>query len=196
MSRVDHELDHHGDVILVLEAMIKDEDEKTLSPHDAHDATDATDATGAEPSPATTSSPPDSHLKTTTKAKIYRYRVSSRHLCLASPVFRSMLEGPWKESPGTYESPGEVKATDWDPEAMLTLLRIVHGRHRAVAKSLTVNQLCNVAILVDYYKCHEAVEPYTDHWLPMLSTSCPNEFNGHTMLYLFISAVFRERQVF
>jgi hypothetical protein len=108
-----------------------------------------------------------------------------------------MLEGPWQETPGTNSSPREVETSDWNPEAMLTLLRIFHGRHKAVPKRPTVEQLCEVAILVDYYKCHDAVELYTDLWVPVLKESCPKEFaQDESLAILFISVVFRVKEVF
>ncbi|KAG5962473.1 hypothetical protein E4U57_006971 [Claviceps arundinis] len=75
-----------------------------------------------------------------------QFQLSSRHLALASPVFRTMLNGSWKESaPSSERSNGSTKtlsrlqsglngqvlyemaATEWDAEDFLLLMNIVHG---------------------------------------------------------------------
>ncbi|KAG5966725.1 hypothetical protein E4U56_001190 [Claviceps arundinis] len=75
-----------------------------------------------------------------------QFRLSSRHLALASPVFRTMLNGSWKESATSSERSNgstktlsrlqsglngqvlyELAATEWDVEDFLLLMNIVHG---------------------------------------------------------------------
>lgn len=90
-----------------------------------------------------------------------RMRVSLQHLILASPVFQTMLDEPFKE--GTVcESGRQIITRTWDAEAMTIILNIIHGRHREVPRSLSLETLAKFAIVVDYYEFHEVVELFVD----------------------------------
>jgi hypothetical protein len=56
----------------------------------------------------------------------------------ASPVFKRLLTGGWKESV-TYLKQGSVQVTadDWDTEAILIVLRAIHGQYYALPSSGT-----------------------------------------------------------
>ncbi|KAM0250809.1 hypothetical protein ACHAP5_002026 [Fusarium lateritium] len=93
------------------------------------------------------------------------FRVSSRHLSLASPVFRAMLESKFKESRLNEQGLYEIQATEWDTEALVILLDIIHGHHRDVPKRISVETLSHIAIIVDYYGCHEIMELVFTAWM-------------------------------
>ncbi|KAM0439217.1 hypothetical protein ACHAQK_006323 [Fusarium lateritium] len=93
------------------------------------------------------------------------FRVSSRHLSLASPVFRAMLESKFKESRLNEQGLYEIQATEWDAEALVILLDIIHGHHRDVPKQISVETLSHIAIIVDYYGCHEIMELVFTAWM-------------------------------
>ena len=65
------------------------------------------------------------------KESCFRFQVSLKHLTLASPVFKKMVTGSWKESV-TYLKEGsvEINAENWDSEALLILLCVIHGQHK------------------------------------------------------------------
>ncbi|KAM0500862.1 hypothetical protein ACHAP8_004579 [Fusarium lateritium] len=86
------------------------------------------------------------------------FLVSSRHLSLASPVFRAMLESKFKESQLNEQGLYEVQASEWDAEAFVILLDIMHGHHRDVPKRISAEILSHMAIIVDYYSCHEIMD--------------------------------------
>ncbi|KAG5755434.1 hypothetical protein H9Q69_001894 [Fusarium xylarioides] len=111
----------------------------------------------------------------------YRFRVSSHHLTLASPVFRKMLDGPWKESTPagtslpetTPETPAEatkasaireISTTGWDVHAFVTVLRIMHGCNRQVPEVVSPSFFMDVAVIVDYYECADAVAIAANLW--------------------------------
>lgn len=123
-----------------------------------------------------------------------RFRVSSRHLSLASPVFSQMLNGPWKDarnlastntsasatvdgttadktvapvSSSSDSTPPrrEIEASEWDTDATVILMDIIHGHFSQVPRSLSLVMLAKVAILVDYYKCHEIVSVFSGLWI-------------------------------
>lgn len=69
----------------------------------------------------------------------FRIQVSAKHLILASPVFKKILAGGWKESI-TYLQKGsvEVTAESWDIEALLILLRLILCQHYRIPRKLTL----------------------------------------------------------
>lgn len=99
-----------------------------------------------------------------------RFRLSSKHLKSASPVFKTMLDGKWKESTLTSDSYYTLDASDWDTEALQIIMDIIHGRSRRVPRSVTLELLAKVAVLVDYYQCHDTVKFFSDTWIENLQT--------------------------
>ncbi|KAM0304868.1 hypothetical protein ACHAPM_002985 [Fusarium culmorum] len=123
------------------------------------------------------------------------FRVSSRHLSLASPVFRAMLESEFKESHLNEQGLYEVQASEWDAEALVILLDIIHGHHRDVPRRISAETLSHVAIIVDYYGCHEIMELVLTAWLTYLGE--PKDFvKQDPMRWLFISWVFKQELLF
>jgi hypothetical protein len=121
------------------------------------------------------------------------YCVSSRHLTLASPVFRKMLspdgfrEG-YKKPDGRYY----IVAEDWEEEAFLLFLNMLHTRGRKIPPRVSLELLAKVGILVDYYDCEDAVEFFTTTWRESLDSSVPPEYCRDLILHLWVSYVFRD----
>jgi len=98
--------------------------------------------------------------------------VSSKHMILASPVFKAML------APGSFKEGLERNATgqlevelpEDDQVVMIIVLNIIHGRNRVVPKRIDLNMLTNLAILVDKYQMVEAVESFSEFWIDHLLT--------------------------
>ncbi|KAH7029533.1 uncharacterized protein B0I36DRAFT_350390 [Microdochium trichocladiopsis] len=119
-----------------------------------------------------------------------RFRVSSRHLSLASPVFSQMLNGPWKEATSfaastnasTSASAGpqrrEIEASEWDTDATVILMDIIHGHFSQVPRTISLVMLAKVAILVDYYKCHEIVSVFSGPWIERLKREAASAAAG------------------
>jgi len=126
-----------------------------------------------------------------------KIRVSSRHLILASPYFRNMLEREWKEGKTLQtDKYVEVEVEDVDADALVTVMHIIHGKSRSVPKTVDLEMLAKVAVIVDLYECAEAVEVLTDIWLAHLSRALPSEYSRDTVLWICISWVFRQRNEF
>jgi len=90
-------------------------------------------------------------------------RVSSKHLILASPTFRSMLGPGFEEGQRLrIEGSTELALGDDDPDAFEILLNIIHGLTRKVPRSVTLDMLTKLAVLINYYQMHEAVELFSD----------------------------------
>ncbi len=103
-----------------------------------------------------------------------RIRVSSKHLALASSYFRRNLRSGMLESK-TIGSEGRVKfhMDELDSGAMLIAMNIIHGRTRQVPRSVDLELLTKLAVLVDYLECHESIEPFSDGWIDGLKAGIP-----------------------
>ncbi|KAI0165300.1 hypothetical protein GGR52DRAFT_581937 [Hypoxylon sp. FL1284] len=106
-------------------------------------------------------------------------RLSSRHLTLASLFFEKSFRHNWQENTRVPGSGHLIYTEDWGTEALLTLMRIIHGRIR-----------------LDYYKCHEVVELVVESWIKKLQWSLPQRYCRDLILWLFISWVFSEADIF
>ncbi|KAI1039963.1 hypothetical protein LB505_005994 [Fusarium chuoi] len=91
------------------------------------------------------------------------FRVSAKHLCLASPVFQRMIHGRFKESEPNDQGLLEIRTSEWDAEALLILLDIIHGHHSSVPKRPSLDVIAQIGVIADYYDCLEAVQIFFQH---------------------------------
>ncbi|KAF7863212.1 hypothetical protein EAF04_007294 [Stromatinia cepivora] len=102
--------------------------------------------------------------------------VSSKHMVLVSPVFKAMLQ--WSNFKDGYAMKAhgkvEVPLPDDDPEAMRILVDIVHCHHKDVPRKVKLSLLTHLAILVDKYRLHEAVQIYSDMWISHAKKKFPS----------------------
>ncbi|KAG6269619.1 hypothetical protein E4U49_006325 [Claviceps purpurea] len=146
------------------------------------------------------------------------FRLSSRHLALASPVFKAMLSGFWKESaPSSDQDNGSAKpwsplqsgsncqaryeltATEWVVEDFLLLMNIVHGHSGQVPYSVDLETLARMSVLVDYYQCQEVTQFVVGLWIDKLSgrlPSLPAQYGRECVAWIFVSWVFSRRNIF
>lgn len=138
----------------------------------------------------------------TDEPKVAQFRISSSHLRLASSQFRHSLSsayrGPKKEQFSLEDGTicDVLRTEQWDPNAFLILLRIVHGHNRQVPGSVNIDTLGKLAILVDYYECHERVELFARHWIEALKGDIPVAYGKTAILWLAVSWVFMEKSIF
>lgn len=125
--------------------------------------------------------------------KIFRIQASAKHLELVSPVFKKLLTGGWKET-AELQDKGRVEITieDWDIEALLILLRIIHCRHDNIPRTVSLEVLAKIALLVDYYQCRESVKFFTDIWISDLTEkeTVPMQYSRKVILWLWVSGFF------
>jgi hypothetical protein len=123
-----------------------------------------------------------------------RFRVSSRHLILASPWFkRALTNEGWAESTRSVDDGlFHITVSDWDAEAFLILLNIIHLRNRQVPRTVTLETLAKIATLVDYYECGEAVESFIESWLAAVrrNAAMPTLYCRELVLWIWISWMF------
>ncbi|KMP02016.1 hypothetical protein CIRG_02155 [Coccidioides immitis RMSCC 2394] len=93
-------------------------------------------------------------------------RVSSKHLSLASVVFKQMLQGKFWES-ATLQSTGcvEIPLPDNNPEALAILLNICHVQMSNVPRTVSQRTMAQIACLVNKYYFHEVILPFLDVWV-------------------------------
>lgn len=126
-----------------------------------------------------------------------RMQVSSKHISHASPVFKAMLGSGFKEGTALQTDGNvEIALPDDDPKSFAVLMCIVHHCNRRVPKSLSLLELSKMAVLVDKYLVHEAVEVFSDIWIDRLRESLPTRCSDELMHWLCISWVFEQPKEF
>jgi hypothetical protein len=121
------------------------------------------------------------------------YHVSSRHLMLASPIFKRALDKDGFEESVRNEKDGlfHIDASDWDAEAFLIVMRIIHGRNRQVPKEIALEMLAEIAVLEDYYLFGESLEVFKDLWLQKIKEiDVPNTYCRDLVLWIWVTWVF------
>jgi hypothetical protein len=126
--------------------------------------------------------------------KYVRIRVSSKHLTFASPHFTRNLRSGMLESQA-LRSQGHVEfcMDEQDPGAMLIVLNIIHGRTSQVPRTVDLDTLTKLAVMVDYLECHEAVEPFSDRWVDNLKGDIPTTCSNELIQWLCISLTFHKQ---
>ncbi|KAJ5654534.1 hypothetical protein N7490_001537 [Penicillium lividum] len=122
----------------------------------------------------------------------FRIQVSAKHMMFASQVFKNILTGGWKESIG-YMKKGsvEVTAESWNIEALLIVLRAIHGQYYDIPEKLTLEMLAQVAVIADYYRCKESLHILKGIWINNLEESIPTIFSRELVLWLWIAWFFQ-----
>ncbi|KAG6114322.1 hypothetical protein E4U14_001445 [Claviceps sp. LM454 group G7] len=142
------------------------------------------------------------------------FRLSSRHLALASPVFKAMLSGFWKESaPSSDQDNGlakpwsplqsgsscqvryELTATEWVVKDFLLLMNIVHGHSGQVPYSIDLETLARMSVLVDYYQCQEVTKFAVGLWIGK-NPRLPRQYGRDCVAWIFVSWVFSRSEIF
>lgn len=93
--------------------------------------------------------------------------VSSKAMCLASPVWSAMLN-PKSHFKEAKPDNGEISLKDDDQEALSILLDIAHLRFSKIPLSLTYELLVGVAVLCDKYDLVTLVRPWLPKWYEKL----------------------------
>jgi hypothetical protein len=123
------------------------------------------------------------------------FHVCSGNLMSASPWFDRVLKRDgWLESNRNNEDRHfRISAEDWDDEALLILMNIFHLRNRDVPRTVSLEMLAKIALLVDYYDCGEAIELFANIWIADLSVNVPipTTYDRTLVLWIWISWVFK-----
>lgn len=124
--------------------------------------------------------------------------VSSKHMTLASSVFRAMLQrNHFKEGRElAANGKAEISLPDDDPDAFAVLMCVVHGRTRSIPREVDLDLLSRISTLVDKYQLHEVVEIVSNRWISFLEAKLPEEFTDDLLPWLSISWVFEKPSIF
>jgi hypothetical protein len=194
MVKAIHEIDPNADAVLILKN--PNTSFASWSPDEVEENAKASvEASAGGGTNTETSCQAASSATSSCEEEEIHYRVSSRHLALVSPIFKSMLlgknwnEGIRNEIDGLYH----VTTEDWDMEALLILLDVLHHRNRRVPRTISLEMLAQLAVLIDYYKCAEALESFTERWVEHLKviSPIPSHVCRDLMLWMCIAWVLR-----
>jgi hypothetical protein len=202
----DHILDIRGEVILVVRnpnaPFVQPIDEPSGSGITSSPAIESTDSdterptkraktSDGMPDPSKESKPNDQ------KPKEVRIQVSAKHLSVGSPVFDRMLYEGWKEGKEFKEKGSiELVVDNWDIDALLVVLNILHSRLHQVPHRLSVEQLAKIAVVADYYDC-QSLAFFSPIWLDGLKgEQVPAVFPRSLVIWLWVSFYFCWEDIF
>ncbi|KAJ5719993.1 hypothetical protein N7493_006871 [Penicillium malachiteum] len=142
--------------------------------------------------PTAEESAAEEYFSKASNSSCFRIQVSAKHMILASPVFKTMFTGDWKESI-TLAKKGsvEVNAESWNIEALLIVLHAIHCQHYKIPQKLTLEMLAQVAVIADYYQCKEPLHILKDIWIKNMEEAIPKAFSRDLVLWLWIAWFFQ-----
>lgn len=169
MSPQDRTLDSDGDIFLILTDEDQDSDSNNTYMDDGNDSTQ----------------------------RETRVQCSSKHLSLASPVFKAMLSSNFKES-AVLRSTGTLNLPlpDDDATPLLILLNIIHGQTKEIPLEIDLYMLTRIAIMVDKYRLQMAVKMMSRIWIDRLDDNKPPRWTENLRYWMFISWVFKRSIAF
>ena len=123
--------------------------------------------------------------------------VSSRHMMLASKVFENLLTGTSTEAK-TLRTKGHVTIPVLaDLDTLIIILTIIHGPSRKVPRSVTLQELSNLATLVSHFGMIETVQFFSDTWIDALQREgFPKTYSQDVLQLLFVFWVFDRPEEF
>ncbi|KAJ6787651.1 hypothetical protein PWT90_06886 [Aphanocladium album] len=132
-----------------------------------------------------------------------QYRVSSKHLGSASSIFKAILSGFYPErclkEKFVVQDGSECRVlytSDWDAEVFLMLMNCIHQQHWKLPKKVDLVKLTQFAVLVDYYNCHESTALLGGNWIKELRNHLPTVHGQSSMMWIFVSWVFADADIF
>ncbi|KAH0493611.1 hypothetical protein TgHK011_000270 [Trichoderma gracile] len=146
--------------------------------------------------PASSTGPPQKRPKlgSAVREQEVQMRLSSQRLVSASAYFKSLIEGNWKETTAGGQYSCTIDTTDFDEEALLILMNIIHGKTVKLPLSVSFETLAKISVLADYYQCRDTVQFFVKTWLQNMDKGIPT---GRDALYsLCISWLFPDAKSF
>lgn len=144
----------------------------------------------------TPDAPPSDTRNGIRKEQCRRFRVSSKHLALASPYFKTMLKDCWVEGMTlSTEGSASIPVKDCKPDVLLIVLNLIHGRLRQVPRKLGLQQVADIAVTTDFLQCHEVTEVFAGIWTEALKPSILDVFSEDTKKWMMIASVFQYHDI-
>ncbi|KAI0434271.1 hypothetical protein F5Y09DRAFT_266096 [Xylaria sp. FL1042] len=127
----------------------------------------------------------------------WTFKVSSKHLTLASGYFKTMLDGPWHEANKVQEDGlRHFVVEDFNLEAFSIVLSIIHGKNSRVPLTVKLELLLEISRVVNHLRCSEAMSSYTVTWTRHLEPSIPVKCTIKLLHWISIAAIFQEHAIF
>ena len=128
----------------------------------------------------------------------FRFKLSSKHIMLASPVARKMYSPPWieklkRERDGLLPCPMDPS---FDPDAFTIVMNVIHGRNRNVPRDVDLETLAKIAVITNFLQCYESMEVFSGIWIGALQSSLPDTCGRELVLWIMISSIFYNRNIF
>lgn len=102
----------------------------------------------------------------TTSKDTYYFKVSMKHLSLASLRAKAVLQGPFQESIPTSDGFRHWTFEPiFDPEAFKIVMSIIHAQFHNVPDEVSLELLSKIAIIVDDLHCRDSVHHFAKLWL-------------------------------
>ncbi|KAK0624293.1 hypothetical protein B0T14DRAFT_429010 [Immersiella caudata] len=121
-----------------------------------------------------------------------RINVSSRHLTLASGIFRRKLNHFSRNT--SVQPDGRIHlytSQRFDPRAAAIVMNAVHAKGFKMPKAVDLETLAQIAFFADTFGLLEAVSVYVELWALKLQGQFPEIYNRDLILWIYISHVFR-----
>ena len=98
------------------------------------------------------------------------------------------MESNWNVEDECYY----LMAEDWDEEAFIILMNILHHRNRKVPRTVTLETLAKIAVVVDYYECNESLDLFITIWTTDLQSKAyvPKTYCRDLILWMWVSWIF------
>ena len=107
-----------------------------------------------------------------------QYRVCSRALSRASPVFKAMLYGQFTEaSAKQLDGLWSVVLPEDDPDTMRILLNITHGYFDEIPSPLAEEELLKATLLTHKYDMTGIFRPWALDWVNALIEDTPSDLD-------------------
>ncbi|KAK3400229.1 hypothetical protein B0T20DRAFT_180277 [Sordaria brevicollis] len=100
-----------------------------------------------------------------------KFRVCSATLRRHSPVWKTMLFGPWKEAKPADGSEWVVELPDDPAFEMRITLYIMHGLFDQAPETLYIDRMFRLMILLNKYDMARIVKPWCTKWMPSAESS-------------------------
>jgi hypothetical protein len=130
-----------------------------------------------------------------TEGGVQDFVVCSRTMGRSSPVWKVMLFGRFKERKPD-EGEWVVSLLEKDPEALTTVLNIIHGRFASIPQKPSLEQLYFIMALTHKYDMVQKVQPWAASWSTRLCSRFETKKGGDVALLTFIAWELGQQQIF
>jgi hypothetical protein len=185
-------IDEDGDTLLVL----KDPFEQLNSweTSDIDYTSDPEPASGTQRAKATRRGPQRAAKAT----QQVHFQVSSSQLKNASKYFRNMLSGGFSESiVSPHDGKYHITVEGFNTKALEHVMNIIHVKTKRLPKTMDLELLAHIAVLIDYYDMKDAVSFHADVWTKAVARRrFPTTYCRDVVLRTFVARIFGDKRNF